>query len=329
MKFGALSYGLSRNVGDEVQTLAALQYLPQVDHWLDRDLLERYRELGKVFLICNGWFKFRPREGWPPPENLKPLLISFYAYQSGHLIREDLVEFYQSVRPIGCRSMDTLREFERAGVSAYFSGCLTLTLKNRFSERSDDVYIVDVDENMLSRLVPSSVRHKAIYVTHQLERPYQGLIGFRVARMLFRLMKEVEGKDPKRRVLSKLREHYFEAWHKAKLQRARDLLALYSRAKLVVTGKLHCAMPCLALGTPVVLLKEGVDSDRRFDGLYQLVRHCSDTNGRALINWERPEPNSDLYLPLAESLRRSCAEAVLKARVENEVRTDLEVSTHS
>jgi len=102
VKFGALSYGLSRNVGDEVQTLAALQYLPQVDHWLDRDLLERYRELGKVFLICNGWFKFRPREGWPPPENLKPLLISFYAYQSGHLIREDLVEFYQSIRPIEC-----------------------------------------------------------------------------------------------------------------------------------------------------------------------------------------------------------------------------------
>ena len=45
---------------------------------------------------------------------------------------------------------------------------------------------------------------------------------------------------------------------------------LYSRAKLIITTRIHGALPCLALNTPVILINSLYDY-KRYPGLYELL----------------------------------------------------------
>lgn len=56
--------------------------------------------------------------------------------------------------------------------------------------------------------------------------------------------------------------------HAARRAECRRLLAVYAAAKLVVTKRLHCALPCVAIGTPVVL----VGDCNRFAGFESILR---------------------------------------------------------
>ena len=65
MKFGLLNYSLSYNVGDQVQSLAAKQFLPQVDYYIDRDNLQDAEKIGEeVKVIMNGWWMSQS-DNWP------------------------------------------------------------------------------------------------------------------------------------------------------------------------------------------------------------------------------------------------------------------------
>ncbi|MEP3822455.1 MAG: hypothetical protein ABJM35_10190, partial [Nonlabens ulvanivorans] len=61
------------NYGDHIQSLAAKQYLPHVDYYIERDELNAPIP-EKVKLILNGWFTYKP-ENWPPHENIDPLFV--------------------------------------------------------------------------------------------------------------------------------------------------------------------------------------------------------------------------------------------------------------
>ena len=50
---------------------------------------------------------------------------------------------------------------------------------------------------------------------------------------------------------------------------AKSLLNKYARAKLVITTRIHAALPSLALHTPVILINKKYD--KRFPGLYDLL----------------------------------------------------------
>ena len=58
--FGLLSYGYSENIGDEIQSIAASQYLPKVDSIVERDKLELYRLNREIFVIFNGFNCYIP-----------------------------------------------------------------------------------------------------------------------------------------------------------------------------------------------------------------------------------------------------------------------------
>ena len=91
---------------------------------------------------------------------------------------------------------------------------------------------------------------------------------------------------------------------------AQQVLNQYAKAKLVITSRLHCALPCLALGTPVVLLKRNLEKIPRLAGLYNLVRWGSLKTKPPLIDWENPEPNSDTYLKYAKDMEERCCEVI-------------------
>jgi hypothetical protein len=308
MQFGAFSYAYSTNLGDEIQTLSATQFLPRVDTLIERDRLHWYRNCPPVFVTFNGWFTNPP--SWPPPDSISPLFVAFHAATPELLVNKRFVSYFKRHEPIGCRSLSTLEAFRRIGVDAYFSGCLTLTIKREQVARTEQIYAVDVDPRLFATLVPSEVKDQVIHLSHEFppaDATFLTKAKWGSAHLGLRAIYKWEWARP---ALGDASKRINRVRHSFRLSRARELLARYSSAKLIITSRLHCALPCLALGTPVLLLRPGIESDPRFTGLRELVRFHSDPSQPIKIDWRDPEPNPDTYLHYAKALRERCEGAV-------------------
>lgn len=309
MKFAAYNYSTD-NLGDDMQTLAAIQFLPRVDFWINRDRLAPSRDLGPVCLIAHGWYIWNPallclsrlsrvrgltrlrKLGlltapaaslpcqWPPPANIEALLISMHMARESPLMQKMLggpsLAYLRSRGPVGCRDEATVTLLREAGVDAWFSGCLTLALQRPEVARGDEILFVDVEgiagpgADELA-CMPAEAARRRRFLTHE--------------------TRVVNGHERRRQ--------------------ARELLARYAAAQLVVTSRLHCALPCLAMGTPVLLVKN--PDDPRFQGLLPLLRHCPRPaleERLAAMDWINPPPNPADIRPLAEPLRQRCEDHV-------------------
>ena len=226
MIFCSLKYDRSDNLGDEIQSLAAEQFLPRLDGLIDRDIeLNDVKE--PTFIIFNGWFKHGPdhwREGaaeyWPPSNQVQPGFFGFHiAYPE--LLTAEFLEYCRKWAPMGCRDKGTMEMLQEKGIEAYFSRCLTLTFPSREKDPSDSkVYIVEGQKHIDPEIIPEELRQNAVYKNHYIS--------------------------------SKLKRETM-----LKRQMAQDLLDEYSsNARLIITNLLHCAMPCVAMRIPVVLITE-------------------------------------------------------------------------
>lgn len=274
MQYGLLTYIENKkffNIGDYIQSIAAKQFLPQVDIMLNREKLAEYKG-EKVKLIMNGWFTHNIHN-WIPNKNIIPLFVSFHINNSAanYLLNEKGIEFLKKHEPIGCRDKFTVNTLFLKGINAYFTGCLTLTLdsyKVAENERKDVVYIVDP--------LFGYTTNRKVFITLKI------FIKSILNGKIFELGK-------RKRHLKKIidRSLWQEAIHLThepssnkytddeKFLMADDLLKKYARAKLVITSRIHCALPCLALGTPVIFIN-GFDSfidTCRFDGILDLFNH--------------------------------------------------------
>src|SRR5262249_44591032 len=142
MRYLSLKYSKSDNLGDEIQSLAAEQYLPRLDGFVDRDT-EMHQVSEPAFVFLNGWFKHGPThwnddaaECWPPSPQLRPGFLGFHIAYPQALLTVRALEYYASWAPIGCRDVGTKAMLEAVGIDAYFSRCLTLTFPKR--ERAPD-----------------------------------------------------------------------------------------------------------------------------------------------------------------------------------------------
>lgn len=233
MRYASFKYDRSRNLGDEIQTLATEQHLPRVDTRIDRDSLASFESDEKHVVIFQGWFSMSPDECFPPSDAIVPVFIGFHVTPTfgsrEYLTSGASLDYLKAHAPIGCRDDGTRRLLERAGVPAYTTHCLTLTLPTREREpRKGKVFIVDGDDLP----IPRALRRRAIRVTHDSAVPL------------------LDG---------------------PKSAAARSLLDAYrDQARLVITTKLHCALPCLAMGIPVVFFGEDPDVDYRLGILRDL-----------------------------------------------------------
>jgi hypothetical protein len=175
------------------------------------------------------------------------------------------LEFLKSHEPVGARDLWTRDLLQAAGVDAYFSGCMTLTLGRRANRpRRDHVCGVGFAAPAWRRL-RAGVGRRWIAVSHE-----------------DRVTKSFDDR----------------------MTKAAELLTLYAHAKCVVTNKLHCALPCLALGTPVLLVTSARDS-YRFSGLREFLHICTPENlldGDAAFDFDNPPANKDAHLACRKSL---------------------------
>jgi hypothetical protein len=279
MPFAALTHVGTDNLGDEIQSLATLARIPAPSYFLNRDRLAQESEAveGHASLVLNGWFGQWP-ENWPPSDKIRPLLISMHIsrekVQSLYDVRTDefflsvpMVKYFRSHGPVGARDLATLALLRGAGVDAYFSGCLSLTLDRPAITRNPDLIVFnDLPDSFLPHVRGRSFKH--VFQTSHLGYLPQ---------------------DPQER-----------------LHRANELLALYASASCVVTTRLHCALPCLAMGTPVLLIEASGDP-YRFAGLKELLHHCdteSFITSAYAYDINNPPANPQRHLPLREGLLR-------------------------
>jgi hypothetical protein len=277
MRFGLQIYGVTGNLGDEIQSIAARRFLPRVDVLIDRDLPadSLAGQSDPTAVIMNGWYSHKP-EGWPPPACIVPLFVSLHISREIFTAHNRLglnpveaflgasSEYLKRWGPVGTRDLETLQLLQSRGIDAYFSGCLTLTLERE----------------------PGAPREEFIACV-DLPRPILDALSTRTERPL--------------RVLTHVGAH---GSHEQRMQQAERLLATYQRAHCVLTTRLHCALPCLALETPVLLIDTAPDQ-YRFRGLNRLLRHCPPEQFAAspeIFNVNNPMPNQLDYMKFRNSL---------------------------
>jgi hypothetical protein len=143
--FGLLTYSPDVNIGDYIQSLAARQFLPKVDVYVDREKLYKY-EGEKIKLILNGWFLHNSKN-WPPSDLIEPLFISFHLspLSAKDILDEKGIRYLKKYSPIGCRDVYTKEMLIKHGIDAYYSGCLTLTLCKTYfcGSRNKEILFVD------------------------------------------------------------------------------------------------------------------------------------------------------------------------------------------
>ena len=284
MKYGLILNLATDNVGDDIQCCAAARFLPTVDCVIDRESLDRFDNGGEpVKAIMNGWYMYN-KSNWPPSEDIDPLWVSVHISESDYFgIGEKFLtgpgaEYLRQYSPIGARDESTLEMLRRNGIDAYLSGCLTLTLpRNDSAEKIDEILLVDVDpasEQCIRRHFPEE---RYISVTHKA--------------------------DPETYRLLPVKE---------RMERANALLRRYQGAKCVITSRLHCALPCLALGTPVLLLYKDEFASRIKSFLAYFHYATPDNLSDALQSYDlrQPPANSEAYLPIREKLIHICEDFI-------------------
>lgn len=135
MKYGlyvAKPFSDEKNIGDYIQSLAAMQFVPRVDEFYNREEPDHGGE--EIKMIMNAWYMWKP-ECFPPSQRVKALPVSMHL---SPLVREKLLaspiakQWFKDHEPIGCRDKGTEEFLQTNGIRAYFSGCLTLTLGEKY-----------------------------------------------------------------------------------------------------------------------------------------------------------------------------------------------------
>jgi hypothetical protein len=283
------------NVGDYIQSFAAacLAGLDITDApTIDREHLADYAGRS-MRMVLNGWFS-HSADALPASSSLSVEALSFHLshrkWPDAQLGR--LTDWLRRVGPVGCRDRSTLAWCQNAGVPAYFSGCITPLVGALFANAARTNRVVIVDPWLPARRRRSSISAalKAVFT-----RPFTVLKVARASqnhgslRALFdsALFVGLYGRFLSDRLIRDAvwRTHLFKrssfTTETSVRDHIRDILATYAGASMVITTRIHAALPCYGMGTPVLFVT-GNDGEGRYQGLverFALVR--LDSSGRA------------------------------------------------
>ncbi|MCM1232507.1 MAG: polysaccharide pyruvyl transferase family protein [Ruminococcus flavefaciens] len=228
----------------------------------------------------------------PLSPKIIPVFIGF------HCVDEKSLRFFSENKryePIGCRDEETVIRLRRNGVQAYISGCTSLCIKKREKMASQTkVFVVEADEEVY-KYFPADIKKDMVEIVHK--------------------RKDFQHMDPK------------EA-EKVEMKIAEEVFVRYkNEARLVITSKMHCALPCIALGIPVIYVLPRYDC--RWSGMDKFV-HVYTREEYHKIDWNPQsidiENVKDMIKTVAkrqisESVRKYSDICELSAFFENRERT--------
>lgn len=317
------------NIGDYIQSLAARQFLNSPIKYVSREKLNEYNE-DNLRLIMNGWF-LHNTENWPPSDKINPTFVAFHINSSALEIlnKNNSLDYFKKNEPIGCRDNYTVELLEKNGVKAYFTGCLTLTLGETYTNanKNDKIYFVDPyipdvsGDSAFSKIwkillnlnklpIANKINAKKNISKFSLSNTVNTINFIKMYSGLFSVTELKNAEYVNHLYLPNQFSNEDE-----KFLEAEKLLKNYAQAKLVVTSRIHCALPCLAVETPV-LYTDDFNKDEisscRLDGLLELFTkiHFSGTklvnselnNTKVIVNEKVTFINKITYKKLKENL---------------------------
>ncbi len=330
------------NIGDDIQSIAAMQYLPRVDELYNREASDPGGD--KIKMIMNACYMNNPK-CFPPSERVEPLPISMHLappVREAMLSNPDTARWFKKNEPIGCRDTETERFLASKGIRAYFSGCLTLTLGKKYRNSGERRGIVFVDPyiaHVFRELDPlrwlaagfCGLMHYRTWICvakkmkhsycqnlkkgNLLRRLFYSAIFIKTYSQLFSLSELREAEYVTHNVkVDAVAKGGGRSVDEALLLHAESLVKKYAASSLVVTSRLHCALPCLAVGTPVLFtngeLLNTFDSNARFGGLLDLLNVAWVKGTRVAECPAFSIKNKETWKPIAEKLQKTCEEFV-------------------
>ena len=256
MKIGVLGYIGSRNIGDYIQTKAVIDMIHPINHKvLDRERLNKFKG-SKLKTIINGWFMENPKN-WPPNNNISPLFISFHINPSAEkdLLKPESLNYLKQYEPIGCRDTYTQNLLQKNGIKSYHSSCITTTFKR-------DKYITNKTQpegviviGAFDRLNPS-IDFSSIY------RLLLSLIKYPIHKLKYLLKKQsFENHLRNQNLLVKRHQQITKrkiSSHNQGLKLANEMLKEIAKSEIIITSRIHAALPALAMGLKVIFINEGL-----------------------------------------------------------------------
>lgn len=254
------------NLGDCMQSLGVENIYHKAGitdlSCVNRDDIKEYQG-EEIHLVMQSWFAdYAGIFPLPWSNKITPIFIGFHLNTINktreRFVQEKIYEKMKPYEPIGCRDRSTRDFLKSLGINAYFSGCMTLTFDKRKQEPTNGkIFLVDLDRRILKKL-PNDIKQKCdTSITH------------------FYYWNNYP-------VTEKGAEE-FEQYARTVLERYK------TEAKLIITSKIHVAMPCIAMGIPVIFIT--IDPNNvRFDvlrGILPIYGH----RDMKYINWEPKSPN--------------------------------------
>ena len=297
IRYGLLVNEKNVNIGDDIQSYAEAQFLPRVDVICDREQLDvfKYGDGSEpVALIMGAWFMWH-KYNWPPSKQIVPLNIGYHHF-SRNKNRSKAISYavpifsdhYEGIGgqwfkdhgKVGCRDLYTCKVFDEVGIPNYFSACVTLTLPKQKTTKDKGKYIVLVD------------------LTPEAEKKIEKLVGdsFEI-RKVTHFTENING----------------ASWDE-RAKRVEEYLTIYQNAAYVVTKRLHVALPCLAMGVPVLVIEAPVINDPNrfepYDKWLHYVKNDEFLKHGCDFDFKKGTPNKNDYLKYRKELIKTMTEFV-------------------
>lgn len=286
MKYGVIAHTTTTNLGDDVQTYAAMKLLPRVDYFLTRERLDSFRSENNepVAVVMNAWWMWE-KWNWPPADCIYPLMVSMhmnnYTYrENGTPVQSEWLEglggeYFRAYGPVGARDQTTVDFFQDHNIDTYFSGCLTLTLPKQKVTPDAGTYVCLVD-------LKPELEAKA--------REWLKDTGLEI-----------------RTMTHKCNYRNVEVSMEERMKTVEEVLTVYQNAKMVITSRLHVTLPCLALEVPVMSIVDlNIPKNHtRWAPYTDWVNYISEKdfiNHHFTYDFQNPVPNPDTYRATRESL---------------------------
>ncbi len=152
------------------------------------------------------------------------------------------IAYLKKFEPIGCRDNHTAEGLKKLGIKAYLNGCITASLPGYAGKKMDSKIFCVDVYDELFEYMPIDIRRNCIKRSH-----------------IFYNLNEDTGT-----YAEKLLNEYSE------------------KASLIITSRMHCAVPCMALGIPVIFVQKRFNY--RFTWLEDLITvYTNDMYNH--INW--------------------------------------------
>lgn len=246
------------NIGDDIQSLITTKLFP-INYLVDRDdynIIYDYKTGNKIkkipekiYLIMNGWFMHNPsfiindlKINFPYENNLiRPIFLSTNL-SNPLLFSEKSLNYYKKFPPFYSRDKNTTDKLKKENIRCKTFGCLSqlfekkhLELREIKKDTNNTICFVDVIGAKEIFKNKHSPKDQIIEINHETQ--------------------EITNKNPLERLFL-----------------CEDLLKFYTTCKKIYTTRLHCFLPCRALGLDVEYLGQ-------LDGRTEwLVRNKPDKN---------------------------------------------------